>query len=102
MIIAGEAHVTQSTVFVVKHRGVHQPTRTLNGGEFSLPITSVITWHNVVAIWSALGARMRPKTVRGFGVYDTSTTAGPRAARQVILHVKREEEQRLLRGGSYP
>jgi hypothetical protein len=67
-----------------------------------LPITSVIVWHNVVAIWSALGARMRPETVRGFGVCDTPTTGGSRAARQVILHVKREEEQRLLRGVHCP
>jgi hypothetical protein len=88
-------------VSVVKHRCVHQPTRTLNGGEFSLPITSMIIWH-IVAIWSALDALMRPKTVRGLGVYDTSTTAEPRAARQVILHVKREEEQRLLRDDSCP
>jgi hypothetical protein len=60
----------------------------------------MIIWHNVVAVWSALGARRQPRTVRQPGVYGTPTMAGSRPARQVILHVKREEEQRLLRGGN--
>jgi hypothetical protein len=67
-----------------------------------LPITVAIIWRNLAAIWSALDARMRPKTVREFDGYDVPTLAGPSAARQVILRVRGEEEQRLLEDNSCP
>jgi hypothetical protein len=66
-------------------------------GEFSLSLTSVTVWHDFVAVLSAYGARVRPKTVPKVGVYDASARTAPRPARQIALHVMREEEQRLLR-----
>jgi hypothetical protein len=60
-------------------------------------MTGVAVWHNVIAILSAVGARIRSETVLEASVYDASATTAPRSARQIVLQVTREEEQRLLR-----